>query len=163
MTDVVCEAVCPVTEPAPRTGSGQVFLEGCAEICTEAFRKVGESLGAQVQAGLKAVAAGVGAAASRDASEFRARLAESWREGLEGLRPVYRAQLEAYQFAAALALHVAAGMRVVSTEVYERRLAVCAACEFFRDNHCLQCGCRLGGELLAKARWAGERCPLGKW
>ncbi len=66
-------------------------------------------------------------------------------------------------FAGAVARHVAGGMQTVTEEEYQARLAVCQGCEHFKDNQCRQCGCRVAGDLMAKARWKEQRCPLGKW
>ena len=66
-------------------------------------------------------------------------------------------------FVQAGARHVSNGMRRVSDETYESRLAVCGSCEFCDKQRmvCLkpQCGCF----LKTKARWASEACPLDKW
>ncbi len=59
--------------------------------------------------------------------------------------------------------YVIRGMPQVSEEEYQRRVNICQACEFYRDENCLKCGCRLLGKIVAKCRWATETCPVGKW
>ena len=51
------------------------------------------------------------------------------------------------------------GAERASDEEYDRRLAVCRACESLIDATCLKCGCYV--ELRALA--AGARCPVKKW
>lgn len=48
-----------------------------------------------------------------------------------------------------------------SDEEHARRLAICKACEYYRDGRCLKCGC----VMAWKSRLATERCPLEppKW
>ncbi|MGN0350765.1 MAG: DUF6171 family protein [Roseburia sp.] len=47
----------------------------------------------------------------------------------------------------------------VTTEVYEKRLAVCKECDSLNAGTCLECGCYV--ELRAAAK-AGH-CPYKKW
>jgi hypothetical protein len=62
--------------------------------------------------------------------------------------------------AVAVVRHAAGGFRQASPEVVAARLAVCQGCDRLRpDGKCAACGCGVG----AKAAWAMERCPLGKW
>ena len=148
---------CSLAPPAPGV------LRAWEEAVVEASAKRGESLGAQVQSGLRAAEGGLRLAAARDVGDFRTRLLEYLRMSVDFLQPLAGVPVEAARFAAAWALHVAGGMRTVAQPEYQRRLAVCAACEHFHDNHCLACGCRLAGDVVAKARWADEQCPLAKW
>jgi hypothetical protein len=53
-----------------------------------------------------------------------------------------------------------AGKKIqVSNEERERRIAICEACEFFRNGKCLKCRCY----TRFKAILGTERCPIGKW
>ncbi len=71
----------------------------------------------------------------------------------------------ARNFATSAARHVASGMRTCTEEQVEARYAICRACEFFRDESCMKCGCPLarGVRLVSKLSWANENCPVGKW
>jgi hypothetical protein len=71
--------------------------------------------------------------------------------------------MQGVTFAVALERHLAGGMPTVPEAAYEQRLAACRSCEFYWDNQCLKCGCRLAGDVIAKARWASEDCPEGRW
>jgi Family of unknown function (DUF6171) len=53
------------------------------------------------------------------------------------------------------------GPVLVDTEELERRLAICRACDQYRDGRCLRCGCA----VALKARLESEtgKCPLLKW
>jgi hypothetical protein len=53
------------------------------------------------------------------------------------------------------------GPVLVSPEELERRLAICRACDQFRDGRCLRCGC----VAALKARMVSEtgQCPKGLW
>jgi hypothetical protein len=180
MAEQVASNVCGRTGPAPGVGrqtfwpglpatpaawadQASTALRGWAEFSIEVCAKLRESLAAQLCAGLGAIEAGFRVAAAKDPEAFRARLADYWQKSFACLGPVAEVQAEAARFAAAWALHVATGMRTVREAEYQRRLALCRACEFFQDNKCLSCGCRVAGDVIAKARWAGEQCPLGKW
>jgi hypothetical protein len=172
MAEPLAENVCAVSGSPGATvpfsslfgpGAATTLLRGWAETLTETLDKLRQSLKAQLQAGLRAAEAGYLTAASRDPEEFRDRLRAHRRESVACLKPAVETLAEGARFAAAWGLHLTGGMRTVSEAEYQRRLAECAACEFFLDNHCLSCGCRLGGDVVAKARWADEQCPLGKW
>lgn len=67
----------------------------------------------------------------------------------------------AASFAAAVGGHVLSGMKGVSGEVREARLAACRACDVYRaaTDSCRLCGCNVS----VKTRWASSRCPVGKW
>lgn len=69
----------------------------------------------------------------------------------------------AWNFSSAVVRHAADGMRHVSDEVFEVRLAICRTCascdvEQFVCRE-LACGCN----LQVKARWASESCPRRLW
>ncbi len=54
---------------------------------------------------------------------------------------------------------VADGLKTVSREEYEARLAICEDCDQRRGNRCVKCGCH----LTVKARGRAFLCPLRKW
>jgi hypothetical protein len=139
------------------------LLRGWSEIHAEACVKLRQALAAQLRASQGAIEGGLRLAAARDPAEYRSHWVECWRRGFDCLRPLMSLQAQAVLFATAWGRHLAGGMRTVSEAEYRRRLAACAACDHFHDNHCLACGCRLAGDAVAKARWADEQCPLGKW
>jgi hypothetical protein len=141
----------------------QTFRKGWAETFAEALQRLRDSAGEQLLAAAGAIEAGLRTAAARKPEESRARLVEFWQKSFDCLRPVAQMQLQAARFAEALCRHVAGGMEAVSEAEYRQRLAVCEACAFFRDGHCLKCGCRLAGDVVAKARWRSETCPVGRW
>lgn len=64
-----------------------------------------------------------------------------------------------YNFAKALAKHVASGFSNVDDKTYDERLKVCSQCDQNKDGECQMCGCILS----IKARWATEDCPAHKW
>jgi hypothetical protein len=66
---------------------------------------------------------------------------------------------QAVNFIGAVASHVAAGMPTAPPEQQEQRLAICQACENYRDGTCLVCGCN----LRIKTGWTDQGCPIGKW
>ncbi len=147
----------------PGSEKAQLFWQGWTEVCEEAARKLTEVFQAQFLTGLEAIEEGLYLTALEDPDTLRNRLPSAWQKMFACLRPLTEIPIQAIQFAEALSKHVGGGMKLVPEGVYRQRLSVCATCEFFRDNHCLQCGCRMGGDVLAKARWASEQCPLGKW
>ena len=65
----------------------------------------------------------------------------------------------AANFAQAVAKHVADGVTKVNQPTLERRLEICTACEYRKDDRCSVCGCY----LAEKAAWRTSECPLGKW
>jgi hypothetical protein len=178
MAQPVLENVCKLTDSesgipngisdllatsAAWTTNVQTLLTGWSEIVTEASKKLGELLGAQLDAGLKAGEVGLQLPLAKDPQDIRRGLGKFWQKSFDCLGPMTEAQMQAIHFLAALWLHVVGGMKTVSEEVYRRRLGICEVCEFFHDNHCLQCGCRMAGDVVAKARWTNEQCPAGKW
>lgn len=48
---------------------------------------------------------------------------------------------------------------MVSDEEQERRMAICAMCEFYIGSTCKKCGCH----IRFKAKLQTEHCPIGKW
>ena len=64
-----------------------------------------------------------------------------------------------WNLTAAIKDFVMDGMKTVETEEYARRLKVCEACEFRKEDNCLQCGCN----LTIKARGRAFHCPLQLW
>jgi hypothetical protein len=63
-------------------------------------------------------------------------------------------------FLEAIDKHIASGFSTVSDADRLKRLAVCGDCEHRKaDGTCELCGC----VLEAKAAWATEDCPDGKW
>ena len=66
-------------------------------------------------------------------------------------------------FVKATANYVAKGCQNVTEEQYQERMNICQSCEHFKDNRCMKCGCKVGGDIVAKARWSSEDCPIGKW
>ncbi len=47
----------------------------------------------------------------------------------------------------------------VNDEEHSRRMAICAACEFFTGVTCRKCGC----VAKWKTKLATEKCPVGEW
>jgi hypothetical protein len=85
------------------------------------------------------------------------RYRELWDSGKKPQFPSFLRQ--ATNFAGAVVRHVAAGLPTVSEEEKGRRMALCLACEHYVDGRCALCGCF----TAAKAAWAREKCPVGKW
>jgi hypothetical protein len=56
---------------------------------------------------------------------------------------------------------VASGLKVVSPEDRQQRLAICRACDRYdaASGQCLACGCA----VRIKAAMALQQCPLKKW
>jgi hypothetical protein len=72
----------------------------------------------------------------------------------------------AWNYAKAIAKHVATGAELAGEEEIQARLDVCALCDQRAANRCAVCGCFLdegpdGRE--GKALWKESVCPLGKW
>lgn len=59
----------------------------------------------------------------------------------------------------ALVGHIATGSKTLTNEQTEKRLEICYNCDKYVNGSCSICGCR----LRTKARWVGQKCPLGKW
>lgn len=68
---------------------------------------------------------------------------------------------KAKNYIRALAAHVAAGLPVVTRQVYVARLTICDGCELRVPEtwECSDCGCPMD----EKATWADVECPLKKW
>jgi ADP-heptose:LPS heptosyltransferase len=94
---------------------------------------------------------------------------EQWYAPGGVLNPETKAQLEVsffrkgLHFAKALLKDVASGRQRVTEEELETRLGICQGCENFNAEKLVcnhpACGC----QLLKKATWKTEKCPLGKW
>lgn len=65
----------------------------------------------------------------------------------------------AANLAAATVQHVAAGFPQTAPDLAAERLAICRACDKFRDGTCRLCGCN----MAVKVTWREQRCPEGKW
>jgi hypothetical protein len=65
----------------------------------------------------------------------------------------------AWNFAKSVAGIIGSGVKQVSEEEFQARVAVCDTCRFRINNRCGQCGCF----IEAKAVFAHEQCPLGYW
>jgi hypothetical protein len=73
---------------------------------------------------------------------------------------------KAGHYAVALLRWSAAGFPRRSDEEVAAIVAICRACEKFRDGACTKCGCGVSTSRWAvvnKARMATEICSLGKW
>lgn len=74
---------------------------------------------------------------------------------------------KAKNFAVAVAQQAATGFKEVDDAEYQRRLDICKDCPFVKKEGetllCNKCGCKMSGTLLAKARWASQKCPIDKW
>lgn len=77
---------------------------------------------------------------------------------------------EEVDFCKKIANFTGAGRRMISSilagkqplvlnEEQERRLAICAECEFFNGITCRKCGCH----IRFKAKLQTEHCPILKW
>jgi len=53
----------------------------------------------------------------------------------------------------------------VSDAEFQRRMAICTACEFLDNTtqRCGKCGCFVAAQVIGKARLATETCPIDKW
>lgn len=72
---------------------------------------------------------------------------------------------KAKNFAAATVNHVASGMHRCTDEQIEERFAICQGCEYYVDNACSKCGCKIARDkaIISKLAWAEQSCPVGKW
>ena len=50
------------------------------------------------------------------------------------------------------------GISIADTQAADR-LAICEACEFYKDTRCTKCGCYMAVKTHLKA----ANCPVGKW
>jgi hypothetical protein len=68
---------------------------------------------------------------------------------------------KATSFTSSVVNYARSGFKNVLESVKRSRLEICEKCEFHDkvNNKCNQCGCYLS----AKASWASESCPIGKW
>lgn len=65
----------------------------------------------------------------------------------------------ATHFAGAVAKHVANKTEHASQQLARARLEQCTLCDQRTGSYCAVCGC----DVDAKATWASEECPIGKW
>lgn len=101
------------------------------------------------------------------ANHYRAKEQKAAREAMAALPAAERKPptlaKKASSLAAALWRWAGDGFTMTTNEVFERRLAICEACDQFkpRTMACKVCGCR----LRAKLRMPSEQCPLDppKW
>lgn len=70
-------------------------------------------------------------------------------------------RVRAGTLARAVGRWMANGLPLASEEEFNRRRAICFACDLYdaEKDRCAKCGCG----LKAKPRLATERCPVGKW
>jgi hypothetical protein len=68
---------------------------------------------------------------------------------------------KATSFASSVTNYARSGFRNAPESIKKQRLEICGACDSYdkTNNKCNECGCYLS----AKASWASESCPLGKW
>ena len=66
---------------------------------------------------------------------------------------------QAWNLVGAVKDFVADGLKTVTTEQYEARLAICDECDQRVGDRCVKCGCHLS----IKARGRAFKCPLRKW
>lgn len=68
-------------------------------------------------------------------------------------------------YASAVTKWIEAGRPERSDDEMIQLLAICENCEFYNNNRCLKCGCRLSGghPIVSKLKMATEHCPIGKW
>jgi hypothetical protein len=48
---------------------------------------------------------------------------------------------------------------LASPDIIKARMDTCGACEFYKQNRCVKCGCF----MEAKARFTSLKCPISKW
>jgi len=80
-------------------------------------------------------------------------------EPIEGPPPLL---IRGWNFGWAMARWALEGFPMRSSAEIDRRLAICQACDFLRNNECLKCGCPTEG-LISKLSVATEQCPEGFW
>lgn len=51
------------------------------------------------------------------------------------------------------------GKTLASQEDVEKRVNICQACPYLKNNRCSECGCF----IALKAGLQNEKCPKGKW
>lgn len=56
-------------------------------------------------------------------------------------------------------------LKKCSIDEIEHRFAICASCEYYKNNTCEKCGCYLVRDqvYMNKLAWKDQECPLGKW
>lgn len=71
-----------------------------------------------------------------------------------------------WSFAKAWTNHLLQGRPATPAHMRAQRLAICKACEFYRDAGCLKCGCPIADNkkwLDDKLSMAGQKCPVENW
>jgi hypothetical protein len=53
----------------------------------------------------------------------------------------------------------AGGFKTCEGDELNKRLELCASCEYLINKRCLKCGCF----IEVKTRLATSKCPVGKW
>lgn len=69
-------------------------------------------------------------------------------------------------YSAAMVRWLAAGKPVRSPDEIMNLVRICQGCDFYIDNACRKCGCKVNASpsgLQNKAAMATEHCPLAKW
>lgn len=69
-------------------------------------------------------------------------------------------------YARAVTRHILTGCETRTDEEVSKLLNVCRACEFYEDETCRICGCRINSNPSAftnKLRMKTQKCPKGKW
>lgn len=86
-------------------------------------------------------------------------------EGRDGSATLPPLLIRGWNFANAMARHIASGLKRCSKKQINERLAICQVCPNLVDNHCKLCGCACVAEnqLMNKLALASEKCPIGKW
>ena len=72
----------------------------------------------------------------------------------------------AFNYAKAIAKHVATGSRLANEETVQARLDICLPCPHRIENRCSGCGCFLfdaPNDAETKPMWADSFCPFGFW
>jgi len=59
----------------------------------------------------------------------------------------------------ALVYAMKTGKVKATRDVLDQRIMTCKSCHLMIDNRCNSCGCY----IVAKAGFASEKCPEGKW
>ncbi len=83
---------------------------------------------------------------------------------LPPLRPPW--QRRARNFLQALSKHAYDLFRRCSQAQIDERLAICQACEYYVDEGCVKCGCKVSSrksQLISKLAWRSSECPEKKW
>lgn len=102
--------------------------------------------------------------------ETNPRYRKAWKEGkFPPIQPVTEpsAAKKVVRYAGAVSRWVLAGKPERSQEEVARIYdTICKPCEFFKNDSCVTCGCRVrrsGAALLNKISMDTESCPKKKW